>query len=91
MGASGGKTHVTVFQIHDSGRNVIDNSGSISDPSNLDALPTTRLYTAWFEQNFADRFWVRIGQIVGDGEFFTSDTAGGLINGTFGWAEHSRR
>ncbi len=86
IGWSGGKTHVTVFQIHDSGRNVIDNSGSISDPSNLDALPTTRLYTAWFEQNFADRFWVRLGQIVGDGEFFTSDTAGGLINGTFGWA-----
>jgi porin len=86
IGWTGGKTHVTVFQIHDSGRNVIDNTGSISDPSNLDALPTTRLYTAWFEQNFAERFWVRIGQIVGDGEFFTSDTASGLINGTFGWA-----
>jgi porin len=86
IGWTGGKTHVTVFQIHDSGRNVAENSGSIFDPSNLDALPTTRLYTAWFEQSFANKVLLRIGQIVGDGEFFTSDTAGGLINGTFGWA-----
>ena len=86
IGWTGGKTHVTVFQFNNSGRNVLDNTGSIADPSNIDALPTTRLYTAWFEQNFADRFWLRFGQIVGDGEFFVSDTAGGLINGTFGWA-----
>jgi porin len=86
IGWSGAKTHFTVFQIHDSGHNVVDNSGSIADPSNIDALPTTRLYTAWFEQSFADRFSVRLGQIVADGEFFTSDTAGGLISSTFGWA-----
>ncbi len=86
IGWSGAKTHVTVFQIRDGGRNVLDNTGSLADLSNIDALPTTRLYTAWFEQNFADRLWLRIGQIVGDGEFFVSDTAGGLINGTFGWA-----
>jgi porin len=86
IGWTGGKAHVTVLQIHDSGRNVAENSGSIFDPSNLDALPTTRLYTAYFEQSFANKVLLRIGQIVGDGEFFTSDTAGGLINGTFGWA-----
>ncbi|MGH6726455.1 MAG: carbohydrate porin [Pseudolabrys sp.] len=86
IGWTGAKTHITVFQIHDSGRNVSENTGSISDPSNIDAVPTTRLYTAWFEQNFADRFSVRLGQIVADGDFFASDTAGGLINGTFGWA-----
>ena len=50
IGWSGAKTHFTVFQIHDSGHNVIENSGSIADPSNIDALPTTRLFTAWFEQ-----------------------------------------
>ena len=86
IGWSGAKTHFTVFQIHDSGHNVVENSGSIADPTNIDALPTTRLYTAWFEQSFGDRFSVRLGQIVADGEFFTSDTAGNLINGTFGWA-----
>jgi porin len=86
IGWSGAKTHFTVFQIHDSGHNVIENSGSIADTSNIDALPTTRLFTARFEQSFGDRFSVRLGQIVADGEFFTSDTAGNLINGTFGWA-----
>jgi porin len=85
IGWTDAKTHVTVFQIHDSGRNVIANTGSISDPSNIDALPATRLYTAWFEQGFAGWLSVQLGQIVGDGTFFTSDTAGGLINGTFGW------
>ena len=55
IGWTGGKTHVTVFQIHDSGRNVAENSGSIFDPSNLDALSTTRLYTAYFEQSFANK------------------------------------
>jgi porin len=85
IGWTGGRTHVTIFQIHNSGRDVIDNAGSISDPSNIDAWSTTRLYTAWFEQDFGGLFSVRLGQIVGDGTFFTSDTAGGLINGTFGW------
>ena len=86
IGWTGAKTHFTVFQINNSGRNVLQNVGSIADPSNIDAVPTTRLYTAWFEQSFGDSFSVRLGQIVGDGEFLTSDTAGGLINGTFGWA-----
>lgn len=85
MGWTGAKAHVTIFQIHDSGRNVLENTGSIADPSNLDALNTTRLYTLWLEQAFGDKLSVRFGQIVADGEFFTSDTAGGLINGTFGW------
>jgi carbohydrate-selective porin OprB len=33
IGWSGAKTHFTVFQIHDSGHNVVDNSGSIADPA----------------------------------------------------------
>ncbi|HEU5017037.1 MAG TPA: carbohydrate porin [Pseudolabrys sp.] len=85
-GWSGATAHVTVFQIHNSGHNVAENVGSIADPSNIDALPTTRLYTAWFEQNFNDKVSVRLGQLAADDEFFTSETAGGLINGTFGWA-----
>jgi porin len=57
IGWSGAKTHFTEFQIHDSGHNGVDISGSIADPSNIDALPTTRLYTAWFEQSFADQHY----------------------------------
>jgi porin len=79
------KTHVTVYQIHSTGRNALDNTGSIADPSNIDAWQTTRLFTLWLEQSFGERFSVRIGQLAGDDEFDTSKTAGGLINGTFGW------
>lgn len=86
IGWNGASTHFTVFQIHNSGHDVVENTGSIADPSNIDALPTTRLYTAWFEQNFNDRVWLRVGQLAADGEFINSPTAGGLINGTFGWA-----
>jgi porin len=87
IGWKGASTHVTVFNIHNSGRDAVDNVGSIADPSNIDALPTTRLYTAWFQQNFAnDMISIRVGQLAGDDEFLTSETASGLINGTFGWA-----
>ncbi|MGB0086003.1 MAG: carbohydrate porin [Rhodomicrobiaceae bacterium] len=79
--------HVTVFQIHNGGHNIADEVGSLADPSNIDALATTRLFTAWFQQNLDnDRVSIRIGQLAADDEFFTSETGGGLINGTFGWA-----
>lgn len=81
----GATTHVTVFQIRDSGRSAIQNTGSISDPSNIDALPTIRLYDAWYQQKIGDHLAVRVGQILADGEFMTAPSAAGLINGTFGW------
>ena len=60
--------------------------GNLETVSNIEALPTTRLYRLYFEQSlFEDRASIRLGQIAGDDEFITSDTAGGLINGTFGW------
>ena len=86
IGWTGGKTHVTVFQIQNTKAGIAEYAGSIADPSNIDALQTTRLFTAWFEQSFNDVVSLRIGQLAADDEFFTSDTAGGLINGTFGWA-----
>jgi len=86
-GWTGGSTHVTVFQIHNGGHNVAENVGSITDPSNIDALATTRLFTAWFQQNLLnDQISIRIGQLGVDLENFNSATSGGLINGTFGWA-----
>lgn len=86
-GWRGASAHVKGFQIHNGGRNAADNVGSIFDPSNIDALPTTRLFTAWFQQNFlGDAVSIRAGQLAADDEFLTSPTAGGLINGTFGWA-----
>jgi porin len=87
IGWSGATAHVTVYQIHNGGFNAADDVGSISDPSNIDALATTRLFTAWLEQSFGDRVSLRVGQLAADDEFFTSGTAGGLLNGTFGWGD----
>jgi porin len=86
IGWTGGKTHVRAFHIHKSQHNAADFVGSIADPSNIDATPTNRLFTAWFEQGFGKVASLRIGQLAADDEFLTSTTAGGLINGTFGWA-----
>lgn len=82
----GGSAHVSIFNIHNgNNRNAADYVGSLSDPSNIDALRTTRLFTAWVQQDFGMGSF-RIGQLAADDEFLSSDTAGGLINGTFGWA-----
>jgi porin len=87
VGWTGASTHFTIYQIHNSGHDAVENVGSIADPSNIDALATTRLFTAWFQQNaFDDRVSLRIGQIAADDEFIISPTASGLLNGTFGWA-----
>ncbi len=40
----------------------------------------------WWEQSlFDDGVSARAGQLAADAEFITSETAGGLSNGTFGW------
>jgi porin len=85
VGWTGATTHVEVFQIHNvNNRNAADFAGSLADPSNIDALRATRLYAAWFQQEFAQFGSIRIGQFAAD-EFFASTVALGLINGTFGW------
>ena len=86
IGWKGGSTHVRAFQIHKGRHNAADLVGSIADPSNIDATSTTRLFTAWFQQDFGKAGSIRVGQLAADDEFLTSTTAGGLINGTFGWA-----
>jgi len=88
IGWKGASTHVTFYEIHNAGHvTAADNVGSIADPSNIDALATGRLFTAWFQQNaFDDRVSLRIGQLAADDEFLISPTASNLINGTFGWA-----
>jgi porin len=86
FGWTGAKAQVRAFQIHNVGHlNAADRVGSIADPSNIDAFNTTRLFTAWFQQEFGKVASIRVGQLAADDEFITSTTAGGLINGTFGW------
>lgn len=82
----GGSGHVTVYQIHDlNDRNIADEVGSLGDPSNIDALPTTRLFTAWLQQTFAGGSFIKFGQVSADEDFATSNSAGKLLNGAFGW------
>jgi porin len=87
-GWNGASTHVTFYQIgHAHGTPAADYVGSIADPSNIEALPATRLFTAWFQKNFFDdRLSIRLGQIAADDEFLISPTASNLINSSFGYA-----
>ena len=86
LGWRGAIAHVSADQIDDGGRNIEDLVEALSDPSNIDALPTTRLYTLWVQQRLGGAGSVRVGQIAADDEFLISTTASGLINNTFAWA-----
>src|SRR5689334_1862843 len=86
FGWSGAKIYANALQIHGRGASRAFLGGNLETVSNIEALPTTRLYRLYFEQSvFEDRASIRLGQIAADDEFITSDTASGLINGTFGW------
>jgi porin len=88
LGWSGATAHTTFYQIgHANGLPAAEFVGSIADPSNIEALPSTRLFTAWFQKNFFDdKVSLRLGQIAADDEFLISPTASNLINSTFGYA-----
>jgi porin len=85
FGWKGATFHTNVFQIQGGGftEHFI---GSLIAVSTIEALATTRLYEAWFEQKlFDDQLTVKIGQLGADTEFLTSATASHFINSTFGW------
>ena len=88
IGWTGATTHVTIYQIQNTKGGITAAAGSISPPSSIDALPTTRLYSAWFQQSFGHFASLRLGQLNADAEFFLSDTASNLVNGTFGWGDN---
>ena len=84
-GVQGLSLHANVFQIH--GRGLSRNDiGNLMPVSSLEALPTTRLYEAWFEQKFGgDKYSVRAGQLAADTEFITSRYTDPFINASYGW------
>ena len=87
-GWTGASAHAKIFQIHNGGRNAADNVGSIFDPSNIDALPHHAAVHAVVSAEFRRR--ARSRSAPGSSPRTTNSspapTAGGLINGTFGWA-----
>ena len=86
-GWAGATAHVSVLQIDDGGRNIEDLVGAFSDPSTIDAVPATRLFTAWVQQRLGELGNVRLGQLAADDEFLISNTASALLNSTFAWAD----
>jgi porin len=51
LGWKGATTHATYRQIgHANGLPATEFVGSIADPSNIEAVPATRLFTAWFQR-----------------------------------------
>ncbi len=87
-GWTGATAHATFYQIgHANGMPAQNYVGSIADPSNIEAQPSTRLFTAWFQKNFMDdKVSLRLGQIAADDEFVICPTASNLIASTFGYA-----
>jgi porin len=85
VGWEGGSFHASAYQIHGRGLSA-EFLGNLLPTSNIEAVPSTRLFTLWLQQSFFDgAASIRAGQLAADDEFIVSDTAGGLINGTFGW------
>ena len=77
--------HASAYQIH--GYQASENYlGNVMTASNIEARPTTRLYSLWLQKVLGGGASLRAGQLGADEEFLVSETASVLINGTFGWA-----
>ncbi len=60
--------------------------GNLLNVSSINALPATRLYNAWLQQNaLNDVLSVRAGLMTADAEFIVSQTASLFISSSFGW------
>ena len=85
MGADGLTFHISTFQFHGRGLsgNAIGNQFTVRD---IEAAPSTRIWSMWLQQKFADdAASVRLGQMPWQEEFVVSSYGGYFINGTFGW------
>lgn len=84
-GMKGASFHINAFQIHGYGLSTY-NIFNFATISGIEARRTTRLFEAWFEQEFLDDFVsLRFGQLSADTEFLANELDGLYWNGTFGW------
>lgn len=77
--------HANVFQIHGKGlsRDYLQNYFVVSG---IEALPTTRLYEAYFEKKWGNnRVSLKAGQLAADSEFFNSKYTDVFTNASMGW------
>ena len=81
----GATVHANAYFIHGTGlsRYYV---GNLLNASVIEALPSTRLYVLWFDQQLLDgELGLRIGQQAADTEFFVSQTATLFVNSSYGW------
>lgn len=84
-GWEGATVHANAYFIHGTGlsRYYV---GNLLTTSVIEALPSSRLYVLWLDQQLFDNtLGLRIGQQAADSEFFVSQTATLFVNSTFGW------
>jgi porin len=76
--------HANMFQIHGDGlsRGNLDNFLVVSG---IEALPSTRLYEAWFERKWGDTLAFRAGQLAADTEFINAKYTDVFTNSSLGW------
>ena len=85
IGLDGAALHANGYRIGGAGLGRSALFG-LSVPSGIEALPSTRLYEAWYEQTLlGGKVALKLGQIGADTEFLVSQYAGLFINATFGW------
>ncbi len=85
MGWTGAKFHANLFQINGQGLSR-DYIGNLMLVSNIEALPSTRLYEVWIEQSlWNNKIAIRVGQQAADVEFFDSLYDDIFINSSVGW------
>ncbi|WP_019904853.1 carbohydrate porin [Methylobacterium sp. 77] len=75
VGWTGWAAFANVFQIHDTGGLRDRSFQRLITVSNIEAYPSTRLSELWLERTSENgNLSLRMGQLVADGEFFSSDT-----------------
>ena len=84
FGLSGGLFHVSGLHIW-GGLLSLTNLDNLQAVSGLEAYPSVRLWEAWYQQKFGDRFDIKIGEQSLDQEFMVSQNASFFINSTLGW------
>ena len=61
--------------------------GNLLPVSFIETTPTIRLYEAWFEQQFGDKFALRLGQQGADSEFITTTYGELFLNASTGFPQ----
>ncbi len=85
FGLAGGMLSVSGFHIW-GGALSASNLMNLQTVSGLEANASIRIWELWYQQNFGDRFDVKIGEQSLDNEFMMSQNAGYFLNEAMGWA-----